>query len=303
MKTSIVRALAALGGVAALALAAGAARASAPALTITSPASGAHVSLKRNPYLAVAGTAAFAAPTAGTTTFYLRRDGCGTANDNPHLSVTSGTDGGDGCGLVLTVVGVGGDVDQSAFVDYPSTDGMPLTLDSSRAATGVIDLENLSIQDAGTASGLVTVDVTMEGLVQGQGVAIGSDSESVLVTPGKTSYPVSFRIQPSGAVDKADLSGVDLRVRVHGPYAFSGFIANSGASWVALPSWSASFRRSVEISVDDPGFAQPVPARVDGSDWSVAVPTPAIGKHVVYARGTQGFDTSAPVSQAFTVTK
>ena len=86
-----------------------------------------------NPYTAVAGTASFAAATAETSRFYLRRDGCGTSNDNPHLSTTTGTDGGDGCGLVLnSVVGLGGDVDQGAFVDFPATDGMPLALDASR---------------------------------------------------------------------------------------------------------------------------------------------------------------------------
>src|SRR5207248_2009752 len=148
-----------------------------------------------------------------TTRFYLRRDGCGTANDNPHLSVGSGIDGGDGCGLVLTsIVGAGGTVDQAASVDYPSTDGMPLTLDASRMVSGTIDLESFGITDplaAGT--GLMTVTVEMEALYQGNGVPIGSDSESVLVTPDQTQYPVAFSIQPNGALDRADLSGIDLR--------------------------------------------------------------------------------------------
>jgi hypothetical protein len=48
-----------------------------------------------------------------------------------------------------------------------------------------------------------------------------------------------------------------------------------------------------------------VPARIDstGAGWSVAIPTPAIGKHMLYARSTQGFDTSTPTSVAFSVTK
>jgi hypothetical protein len=106
-------------------------------VTITSPRAGQSVSLKKNPYLAVAGGVSFAATTAGSTTFYLRRDGCGTSNDNPHLSTASGTDGGDGCGLIFNaVVGVGGDVDQGAFIDFPATDGMPLALDATRAMHG-----------------------------------------------------------------------------------------------------------------------------------------------------------------------
>ena len=69
-----------------------------PSVTITSPGAGQKVSARHSTYVAVAGTASFATPAATTTRFYLRRDGCGTASDNPHLSVTSGTDGGDGCG-------------------------------------------------------------------------------------------------------------------------------------------------------------------------------------------------------------
>src|SRR5438045_323031 len=146
-------------------LAAGAAGAATTSVTITSPRAGQTVSLKKNPYLAVAGGVTFAPATQGSTKFYLRRDGCGTSNDNPHLSVTSGTDGGDGCGLVLTVVGVGGDVDQGAYVDFPSQDGMPLAFDGTRSLTGTIDLENFSIDSNGIAAGLVTVDVTLEALV------------------------------------------------------------------------------------------------------------------------------------------
>src|SRR5579864_5785477 len=69
--------------------------------TISSPSAGQKISLRHTPYLAVAGTAAFADASPGTTPFYLRRDACGTTNDNPHLSITSGTDGGDGCGLIV----------------------------------------------------------------------------------------------------------------------------------------------------------------------------------------------------------
>jgi hypothetical protein len=292
--------------VAASALSAGVASAAGgPSVTITSPTSGQRVSAHKTAYVAVAGSAGFATPAASTTRFYLRRDGCGTTSDNPHLSVTSGTDGGDGCGIVLTsVAGPGGTVDQGASVDYPSSDGMPLTLDAGRSVTGTIDLRSIAIADpAATGTGLLTVTLDLEALHQGNGVPVGSDSETVLVTPAQADYPVPFTIQPNGALDQADLSGLDLRVHVEGPYAFSGFIGNSGKSWMDVPSWSASYARSVQISVDDPSFANAVPARLSGASWSVALPTPALGSHVIYARATQGFDTGASASQAFTVTK
>src|SRR5436305_14589252 len=44
-----------------------------PSVKITSPRSGTTVSLRRTPYLAIAGTAAFASSEAQTSTFYLHR--------------------------------------------------------------------------------------------------------------------------------------------------------------------------------------------------------------------------------------
>jgi hypothetical protein len=139
--------------------------------------------------------------------------------------------------------------------------------------------------------------------VHGEGVEMGSDSEQITVTPGQTDYPVAFQFQPTRQLDQADLSGVDLRIRVHGPYAFSGFIGNSGKSWVTLPGYTASTSRSVLVSLDDPTFAQPTAATLTGSDagWYAALPTPGAGEHTLYVESIQGFDTSDPVSQTFQV--
>ena len=285
--------------VAALVLTTGVSAAATSSVTITSPRAGQSVSLKKNPYLAVAGTASFAAATSGSSTFYLRRDGCGTSNDNPHLSVTTGTDGGDGCGLLFNAVtGLGGDADQGAFVDFPASDGMPLALDGTRAIDGVISL-------TGAQVGLATVDVTLEALVGGNAVTIGKTSSSAILDPTGNDTPIPFTIPANGSLDGSDVQALDLRVLIHGPNVYSGFISLNGHSYVDLPSYAASIHKSVEISVDDATFASPVPARIDasGTGWSLAIPTPAIGKHTIYARAKQGFDTSAPASQAFTVTK
>jgi hypothetical protein len=274
-----------------------AAGAGTTSVTITTPKSGSTIALHSNPYTAVAGGVAFASATPQTSRFYLRRDGCGTSNDNPHLSTTGGTDGGDGCGLIVNaVVGLGGDADQGAFIDFPATDGMPLALDASRNITGVVDLQGLGL-------GAATVDVSMEGLVNGEGVAIGSDSETVVLDPTTGDNAVAFTIQPAATLGGADLQGVDLRVHIHGPQIYSGFVGLSGKSWVDLPSYAASVNRSVQISVDDPSFANPIPARLasSGSSWSVAIATPAVGKHTIYAESTQGFDTSSPAATTFTV--
>jgi hypothetical protein len=281
--------------VAVTAVAAGIASAST-SVTITSPANGAKVSLKHTPYLAIAGGATFADTSAGTTRFFLRRDGCGTSNDNPHLSVTSGTDAGDGCGLIVDQVGPAGDADQGSFIDFPASDGMPVSLDGTKAIKGEISL-------TGAQVGRADVDVTLAALVGGQPVTIGTATGSAVLDPTGNDTPVPFTIQPNASLDGSDVQALDLRVHIHGPNVYSGFISLNGASYVDLPSHAASVNKSVSVSVDDPTFANAVPARLDGSTWTVAVSTPAVGKHTIYARSKQGFDTSPTTTSTLTVTK
>jgi hypothetical protein len=299
MVISKMRALIVAAVVAAAALAVGVAGASTPTVTITSPKAGQNISLKRTPNLAAAGKVGFAPTTAGTTKLYLRRDACGTSNDNPHLSVTTGTDGGDGCGLIFNaIVGTGGDVDQGAFVDFPATDGMPLPLDTHSPINGVISL-------TGAQVGLAEVDVTLEALINGEAVTLGEATGSAVLDPTGDHTPVPFTIQPSSTLDGSDLQALDLRVLIHGPNIYSGFISLNGNSYANVPSYAASVNKSVQVSLDDSTFTNAVPAKIDstGTSWSVTIATPAIGKHKLYARSTQGFDTSAPTSVAFTVTK
>jgi len=280
------------------ALTAAAALSASPSVTITTPKTSQKVSLRQNPYLAVAGTAAFADTSAGTTEFFLRRDGCGTSADNPHLSVTSGTDGGDGCGLIFNaVVGLGGDAaPQASFIDFPASDGMPLAFDGTQAINGQVSL-------TGAQVGVADVDVDVQALVGGNAVDIGSATGSAVLDPTGDSTPVPFTIAPNVALDGSDIQALDLRVTVHGPNVYSGFVALSGASWMNVPTYAASVNKGVEISVDDPTFSNPTVARISGSNWSVAIPTPSVGKHTIYAESTQGFDTSAPASVTFSVTK
>ncbi len=293
-RKSVLLGLAAL---AVAAMAAGGALSATTSVTITTPKPYQKVSLRQNPYLAVAGTATFATATTSTTRFFLRRDGCGTSNDNPHLSITSGTDGGDGCGLIVNgVTGLGGDADQAAFIDFPASDGMPLAYDGTRPINGQVSL-------TGAQVGLAEVDVGVSALIGGQAVDLGSTTSSAILDPTGASTAVPFSIQPNVSLNGSDVQALDVRVHIHGPNVYSGFIALSGASWVDMPSYTASVNKSVEISVDDPTFSSSTPARLSGTSWSVAIPTPVVGRHTIYARSTQGFDTSAPASVTVSVTK
>jgi hypothetical protein len=267
-----------------------------PVVKITSPKSGSSVSLRRTPYLAIAGTASFAATTPQTTTFYLHRDGCGTSADNPHMSTANGTDAGDGCGLVINgVVGLGGDADQATFIDFPATDGTPLALDGTRAITGVVAL-------TGGQIGLAEVDVDASALVGGQAVELGNTTATVLMDdPTADNTPVPFTIPSNSALDGSDIQALDLRVHVHGPNIYSGFMALSGASYVKVPSYAASVHKSVTVAIDS---GTPVEARLDGGTWSIAFPTPTtIGRHYIRAQATQGYSSSDTTISTFNVTK
>jgi len=279
------------------ALTAAAALSASPSVTITTPKSNQKVSLHQTPRLTVAGTAAFADTTAGTTEFFLRRDACGTSADNPHMSITSGTDGGDGCGLIIDAVGPVGDVaPQASFTDYPAVDGMPLAYDGTQPINGQVSL-------SGAQVGLAEVTVDLQALVGGNAVDIGSATGSALLDPTGSSTPVPFSIPANAALDGSDIQALDLRVTTHGPNIYSGFVALSGASWVNVPSYAASVNKSVEISVDDPSFSNPTAATITGSKWSASIPTPAVGKHTIYAEATQGFDSSSPAAVTISVTK
>jgi len=285
-----------LAALAAAAVAAGGALSATTSVTIATPKTNQKVSLKQSPYLAVAGAAKFAATTAGTSRFFLRRDGCGTSNDNPHLSVTSGTDGGDGCGLIINQVGLVGNVDQASFTDYPASNGMPLAYDGTQPIDGQISLTGAQVGEA-------QVQVSLEALVGGNAVDLGSTTSTALLDPTGASTPVPFTIQPNTSLDGSDIQALDLRVQIEGPNVYSGFVALSGASFVDLPNYAASVNKAVVISVDDPTFSNPVPARLSGTNWSVAVPTPSVGKHTIYAESTQGYTTSSPTSVTINVTR
>lgn len=292
-RKTVLLALAAL----AAALAAGAALSATTSVTITSPTTNQAVSLHKNPYLAVAGSATFADTSAGTTRFFLRRDACGTLNDNPHLSTTSGTDGGNGCGLTVDTVGAVGCAGANVTTDYPANgDGMPLAYNGTQPINGQVSL-------TGAQAGEAQVVVTLTALVGGQATTIGTATGTALLDPTAAYTPVPFTIDGNSALDGADLQDIDLNVKLCGPNVYSQFTELEGASYFDLPDYAASVNKSVSVSIDDPTFANAVSARLAGSSWSVAVPTPAVGTHTIYVQSHQGYDSSAVATTTFKVTK
>ena len=154
-------------------------------------------------------------------------------------------------------------------------------------------------------SALVEVDVEPGGARRRPGRRRRLATARRVLDPTASDNPVAFTIQPERVARRRRPAGARparahpraerrQRVRRH---------CRASRGSTCRPTRRAS-NQSVEVSVDDPTFANagpgaPRPAR----RWSVAVPTPAVGTHTIYARSTQGFDTGAAASQPFTVTK
>jgi hypothetical protein len=280
------------------ALAAGGALSATPSVTITSPKGSLTIARHLRPNVTVSGNVKFADTTAGTSRLYLRRDDCGGSADNPHLSATAGNpDAGDGCGLILDQVGLVGDAaPQATFTDYPAIDTIPLAYNATTPITGQISL-------TGAQVGVANVDVDVQALIGGEAVDLGSTTATATLDPTGDSTPVPFSIPGTASLNGSDIQALDLRVTIHGANVYSGYVALSGASYVDVPSYAASIHKAVLLSVDDTTFAHPLSATVNGSTWSLRMPTPKIGKHKIYVESTQGYDSSAPASATLYVTK
>ena len=152
--------------------------------------------------------------------------------------------------------------------------------DASRGVAGVIDI-------SGTAAGAAQVDVSLEALVGGQAVEIGSDSETTVLDPtvsdnaGRVHDPARPRRWPA-PICRGSTCACTSRGRAS-TRASSGCPASRGPTSRPTPRASTGSSRSRSTTRRS---RTPIPARLDanGSTWSVAIPTPAVGKHTIYAR-------------------
>jgi len=273
----------------------------APTVTITSPADGDTISRGANPTFTMAGDVSFDTPTPTSQKYFVRRATCSTAaSDQMRLSIVQGTDSG-GCGTLgsitpLNEIGSTVGVVAPAVDIYPAVDGLPLTLDASRPVTGQITLSSFQ-PGVEAGGGTVTIDITLTG----DSATIGTTSVSYTVLPTQPPVASTFSIQPPASLDKRDFGAITLSVRVRGVHAAHGYFSYNGASFVTLPTYSASFDRRVQTQVNSgPWVNATVGAELD--DWSATVNTPGVGSHFIRARAVQGGVTSAAVTQVLHVT-
>lgn len=181
--------------------------------------------------------------------FFMRRDACEGAGadstDNARLSLADGPDeGGNLCGWlesgVFNEILVAAGEAPTADV-WPVADGLPLTLDATKAITGSITLVSSRLNaapDQGVAAGQSTLVVDLVGTSGGEDVSIGTASVDYAVTPATSTYTVDFEIKVEGALDKKVLDSITMTTTIRGPMAGHGlYELDNPPSTVTIPAW------------------------------------------------------------------
>jgi hypothetical protein len=272
----------------------------APTVTIAGPANGATISRSASPTLAVTGTAAFDAPQPSERTFYVRSTtSCpSTLNGNTGglLNVIEGTESSH-CGSHESATPV---ADETASPNvYTAENGVPFTLDGSRAISGVVSLDAfLGLWGAG----LTVVDISVSGQqVGGSNQVLGSTTVSYTATPAQR-YDTSWSIQPPAALDKKDFASLTLSLTVRGRNVLHGY-TRPNSTKLTIPTYTSSFARAVEISLDNSAFTSSgVTLSSDQTTYAATLSTPVAGAHVIKVRSVQGSSKSSEASSSFTVT-
>lgn len=166
---------------------------------------------------------------AKDVSYYLRRNGCGTAEDVTSLSVENGTDEGTGCGSRLggapnVILGPAGQP-QGQYV-WAATDGVPFTLNATKDITGSITLRSSRVQSPNEnpmGAGEATLQVTLTGTSGDEVVTLGSGENTYSLAPGDGPVTSEFTFTPDAALNKAAFTSLELTTVVTGPVVFHGY--------------------------------------------------------------------------------
>jgi hypothetical protein len=267
----------------------------APTVTITSPTNGATISRSVSPTLAVGGTVTFDAPQPSERTFYVRE------GLTPWLDVVQGSQPS----TPATVASVSPLADEFAQPeDIDARNGVPFTLDGSRAITGVVSLTSYpEVEGMGAGAGLTRVDISVSGqVVGGNNEVLGTTTVSYTATPLQGRYDTPWSIQPPAALDKKDFSSLRLTLTVRGRNVNHGW-RRANSTNLTMPIYTSSFSRAVEVSLDNGLFASTgVNLSEDKASYAAILSTPAAGAHFIKVRAVQGSSKSTVVSSSFSVT-
>jgi hypothetical protein len=181
--------------------------------------------------------------------YYLRRDGCGSDNDNTRLSTTDGPDVGcwySDSGILYDVVtelfaAAGEDIDLSEA--YPAADGLPLKLDATKPITGELVLyggdcidDPLPCSPIGITAGQARFEVKVYATIGGEEKEIGTFTDEFTATPGST-HTTKLSVPIDGALNGATVEAFRITVYRGGTaYGPGGISYDDPASFVSVPT-------------------------------------------------------------------
>ncbi|HEX9891177.1 MAG TPA: hypothetical protein VGB28_03880 [Actinomycetota bacterium] len=286
----------------------------APSLTVTAPTSGATISKAAGPFTA-SGTVGFTEPEASTTPLYLRYEALDGNNcGRRYLSETDGPDAGNSCqstGAHTTLIGT------SFTRDWPADSaevGLPLTIDASRNITGAVNITSRALSFTGNPVGSPGNWVTLDVVVRLGTTALTQSFDSGPFAGSTHSFTINLDVPAS--LDKVDVSTVQVDLVWHrvihlsqqGQSVVHTFAElDNPPTFVSVPTYTASFDRRVQLTVDNPSFSgSPIAATVDlgAGTFTASVPTASLslGSRTLYARALQGGKPSATSTVPFTLT-
>ncbi|MDQ3953495.1 MAG: hypothetical protein M3279_11120 [Actinomycetota bacterium] len=185
------------------------------------------------------------APVAVDLKFFLTdADGCTTSENL--LSLTHVPS--DGCWYVDSgapyeaIVQAGLLTPADLAVTWTATDGVPFTLDATKHVTGEITTEGGACVVSGVcapvtlSAGNATLDVVVQGEIDGEMTDLGTFSESFQTIPG-TKHTTKVDITLDAALDKKQVTNLTVATYIHGPAVLHGTVVlDDPASFVTLPA-------------------------------------------------------------------
>ena len=200
------------------------------------------------------------------TKFFLSSTGCSAADTN--FDFMTVTDAEDAVECFYTAAGLRADIGEAvgntpassdretATRRWDTVDGIPLVLDATRPVTGEIYTQGGACVVAGACSpaglslGQVIIEISLVGLVQGNEIELGAQTDEFESIPGGP-HLTELNIQPDASMKGTKFDSIELRTWIHGASVGHGVIKTTGEanSFISVPTSSGT---TVEPAPNEP---------------------------------------------------
>src|SRR5204862_28959 len=127
------------------------------------------------------------------------------------------------------------------------------------------------------------------------GVAVASSTSVTITTPKEGQSFSKKKVPQLPVTGDVTFAAANANTSLYVSCSCRRFLGAYGAPFPNLPSHTAGVDRAVLLSLEYPTCASttPVAFNANGNGSSVAIPSPAFGKHPLYAQSVQRYATSA----------